>query len=84
MHPLFLLAFATFVLVVGWLAWHKKAVKNQIEPGPTTGIGGPNDPIAGATPELRHPDELRQSLDDSASRPLHERPVEYADTQTRR
>jgi hypothetical protein len=83
MHPLFMLAFATFVLIIGWLAWNKVAVKKQIEPGPTTGIGGPNDPVAGATENLRHPDEMRQSLDEAGGRPLHERQTEYADNAPR-
>ncbi len=46
-HPLFLLAFATFVLVGGFFGWSLLSVKrNQKTGGDTTGIGGPNDPMA--------------------------------------
>ena len=46
-HPLFLLALVTFVLILGFLFWNKASVKrNQQTGGNTSGIGGPNDPMA--------------------------------------
>lgn len=46
-HPLFLLVLFTFVLLLGFLIWGKLSVKrNQQTGGNTTGIGGPNDPLA--------------------------------------
>jgi hypothetical protein len=47
MHPLSLLAFLTFLLVVGFLVWNLLSVKkHQKTGGDTTGLGGPNDPMA--------------------------------------
>ena len=46
-HPLFWLAFVTFVLVIGFAVWNYLSVKrNQETGGKTDGIGGPNDPLA--------------------------------------
>jgi hypothetical protein len=46
-HPLFQLAFITLLLVIGFLVWNLLSVKkNQKTGGDTTGIGGPNDPMA--------------------------------------
>ncbi len=46
-HPLFLLALATFVLVIGFLVWNVVSVRrNQATGGKTSGLGGPNDPMA--------------------------------------
>jgi hypothetical protein len=46
-HPLYLLVFATFILLLGFLGWSKLSVKrNQQTGGKTSGIGGPNDPLA--------------------------------------
>jgi hypothetical protein len=69
MHPLFLLAFVTFVLVVGFLVWNRMSTKRHKAPG----VGGVNDPLSGATDELRDPDEMRASLDHAASQPMSER-----------
>ncbi len=46
-HPVYLLAFATFFLVVGFLVWNLISVRrNQKTGGKTSGLGGPNDPLA--------------------------------------
>jgi hypothetical protein len=75
MHPLFLLAIATFVLVVGFLVWNKLSVKQHPHGDSTTGIGGVNDPLSGATHgKLRDPAEMTASLDEAAGRPLNARP----------
>jgi hypothetical protein len=45
--PIFTLALVTFGLVLGFLGWNWLSVKkNQETGGKTTGIGGPNDPMA--------------------------------------
>lgn len=45
-HPLFLLAIATFVLVIAFALWNLIATRRQAKYGRrTTGIGGPNDPL---------------------------------------
>ena len=46
-HPLYLLVFVTFLLVIVFLGWNLLSVKrNQKTGGKTSGIGGPNDPMA--------------------------------------
>ena len=46
-HPLYWLVFATFLVLVAVLGWMKLSVKrNQQTGGNTSGIGGPNDPMA--------------------------------------
>jgi hypothetical protein len=46
-HPVYLLALATFALVMGLLFWNIASTKrNQKTGGNTSGIGGPNDPMA--------------------------------------
>ena len=46
-HPLYWLVFATFGVLLGFLGWSKLSVKrNQQTGGKTSGIGGPNDPMA--------------------------------------
>jgi hypothetical protein len=46
-HPLSFLALLTFVLVLAFLIWNLLSVrKNQKTGGDTSGIGGPNDPLA--------------------------------------
>ena len=66
MHPLYLLAFATFVLIVGFLVWNYLSVKrhkfNRDVPGP----GGRSDPLSGNSEGIRNADELRASLDEAA------------------
>jgi hypothetical protein len=73
MHPLFLLAFGTFVLIIAFLVWNRvSAARHSFGRNPA-GIGGVNDPLSGATDDLRHPDAIRASLDAAASRPLSTR-----------
>ncbi len=46
-NPVYLLAFATFALVIGFAAWNYLSAKRSQETGgKTDGIGGPNDPMA--------------------------------------
>jgi hypothetical protein len=46
-HPLFLLAFATFIIIAGVGVWSLVSTKrNQKTGGNTSGLGGPNDPMA--------------------------------------
>jgi hypothetical protein len=66
MHPVYLLAFATFVLVIGFLVWNRVSAGRHTFSGNPAGVGGPADPIAGATGELRDPDTMRKSLDMAA------------------
>ncbi len=63
MHPLFLLVFATFVLVIGFLVWNKLSVDRHSFSHDTAGLGGSGDPLSGKTEGIRKPDELRASLD---------------------
>ena len=67
MHPLFLLVFATFVLVIGFLVWNKISVDRNKAGQNTDGIGGPSDPLSGKTEGIRPPDQLRASLDAAAN-----------------
>jgi hypothetical protein len=46
MHPVYTLAFVTFLLVIGFLIWNLLSVRrNQKHGDGATGIGGPNDPM---------------------------------------
>ncbi len=63
MHPLFLLVVATFALVLGFLVWNKMSVKKHSFQGDKPGIGGSADPLSGKGADVRHPDEMRASLD---------------------
>lgn len=45
--PVFLLMLVTFVLVLVFLIWNYVSVRrNQKTGGKTSGLGGPNDPMA--------------------------------------
>jgi hypothetical protein len=64
MDWLLILAIATFVLVVGFLVWSRMSAKRHQETGGhTEGIGGPNDPLSGATKGIRKAEDLRSGLD---------------------
>ncbi len=63
MHPIWLLALATFVLVAGFLVWTRVSTSRHRFGRNPEGIGGINDPLSGATNNVRDPDELRASLD---------------------
>ena len=46
-HPVYLLAFLTFLLVIAFLVWNLISVRrNQKTGDKTSGIGGPNDPLS--------------------------------------
>ncbi len=46
-HPVYILAIVTFLLVIAFLAWNLISVRrNQKTGGKTSGLGGPNDPLA--------------------------------------
>ena len=47
-HPVILLSFATFALVIGFAIWNLITVRRQQKGGgePKSGIGGPNDPLS--------------------------------------
>ncbi len=46
-HPLYLLAFLTFLLILGFLVWNLVSVRRKQQTGgKTSGLGGPNDPMA--------------------------------------
>ena len=70
MHPLFLLAIGTFVLVVGFLIWNRVSTGRHSFGQNPAGLGGENDPLAGATDDMRQPDAMRASLDEAASKPF--------------
>ena len=64
MHPVYLLAFLTFGLIIAYLVWNRISTgRHKFGPNNPAGLGGENDPIAGATDDVRHPDVLRASLD---------------------
>ena len=63
MHPLFLLAFATFVVVVGFLGWNLLSAKRHRFNRDVAGPGGSSDPLSGKSEGMRDPDELRAALD---------------------
>jgi hypothetical protein len=68
MHPLFLLAIATFLLVVGFLVWNILSVRRHRFQRDVTGPGGSSDPLSGKTEGMRHPDEMRADLDEASAR----------------
>ena len=77
MDWILLLALATFALVAAFLIWNRISTKRRQETGGNTaGLGGPNDPMAGAAEGMRHPDKMRADLDDAAATPLSERPTD--------
>ncbi len=70
MHPVYLLAIVTLVAVLGFLGWtYVSHNRNHKTGGNVSGIGGPNDPLAGNNTEIRDPEVLRASLDAAAARP---------------
>ena len=70
------LALITFVILVAFLLWNRQSAKRHHETGGnTSGIGGPNDPLSGAAEGMRHPDELRRSLDQAADPAAVSRPT---------
>ena len=69
MHPLFILAFATFALIAGFLIWNRVSAGRHSFGANPSGVGGANDPLSGATDDMREPEALRGSLDDAAAKP---------------
>ena len=70
------LALITFVVLIAFLLWNRQSAKrNQETGGKVSGIGGPNDPLSGAAEGMRHPDELRRSLDQAADPEAMSRPT---------
>ena len=70
MHPVYILAFVTFAAVIGFLIWTRvSTVRHKFGVKPT-GVGGVNDPMAGATDALRDPEAMRASLDTAADKKL--------------
>lgn len=46
-HPLYLLVFLTFFLLLAFLAWNRVSVHRSAKTGgKASGIGGPNDPMS--------------------------------------
>ena len=66
MHPVYLLAFGTFVLILAFLVWNRVSTGRHRFGRNPQGAGGVNDPLAGATDDIRPPDQLRASLDRAA------------------
>lgn len=76
MDWILVLALATFVAVIAFLLWNRASTKARHETGGnTSGIGGPSDPLAGATDNMRNPDTLRANLDEAAGAPPKSKPV---------
>ena len=66
MHPLFILAFATFLCLIGFLVWNYISTKRRQA---RTGVGGVADPLSGTTDrKIRSGDEMRASLDAANAR----------------
>ncbi len=63
MHPLFALAFATFLVVAAFLVWNLLSAKRHRFNRDVSGPGGSNDPLSGKSDGIRSADELRASLD---------------------
>ena len=70
MHPVYILAFATFGLIIAFLVWNRISAGRHSFGSNPAGVGGENDPISGATDNIRDPDVMRASLDTAASQPV--------------
>ncbi len=69
MHPIYILAFGTIAAAAAFGIWNYVSTRrHQQTGGNTEGLGGPNDPMAGAAPRMRDPDEMRSALDAAAAR----------------
>lgn len=70
MDWILILALATFAIVIAFLLWNRAStIRNHNTGGNVSGIGGPSDPLSGATPGMRNPDEMRQDLDTATEGP---------------
>jgi hypothetical protein len=66
MHPLFLLAIGTFVLIFGFLIWTRISTgRHRFGPNNPHGVGGESDPLSGAREDLGDPDVMRAALDNA-------------------
>jgi len=70
MHPLFILAFVTFIAVIAFGIWNWISTKrHQQTGGNVSGAGGISDPMSGTTTEKIRPGaEIRASLDAATAR----------------
>ncbi len=69
MDWILLLGLTTFVIVVAFLLWTRQSTKRHQETGGrTSGLGGPNDPLSGATAGLRSAEDMRAGLNVAAAR----------------
>ena len=81
MDWILVLALGTFALVVAFLLWNWTSTKrHQQTGGKAAGIGGPSDPLSGAGADVRHPDAMRDSLEDAASGSSDRQPSLHHDT----
>jgi hypothetical protein len=71
MHPLFLLAIATFILIIGFLAWNLVSNRRHKFNRDVSGIGGEHDPLSGKSEGIRNADDMRASLDEAAGYPAN-------------
>ncbi len=75
MHPVWILAFLTLVVVLAVVFWSLASIRRrQATDGKTSGIGGPNDPMVGATENIRSGAEMNASLDAAAADMERSRP----------
>ncbi len=76
MDWILLLAIVTFALVIAFLIWNRMSVKRNQDPSNnSSGMGGPNDPMAGTTAGMRDPDEMRAHLNAPANAAVGESPL---------
>ena len=69
MHPVYILAFVTFLAFIAFGVWNYISTRrNQQTGGRTSFLGGPADPMSGTTTEnIRSGAEIRASLDAAAA-----------------
>ena len=68
MHPIFILAFVTFLLIAAFLVWNVISTKRHKFNADVAGPGGSSDPLSGKTEGMRHPDEMRAAWDAGGKR----------------
>jgi hypothetical protein len=62
MHPVFILAFVTFLLLAAFLVWNVVSTRRHSFRKDVSGPGGSSDPLSGKTEGMRDPDEMRADL----------------------
>ena len=68
MHPIYILAFATFGLLLIFLGWNFVSTRRSLRLGAKAeGIGSSSDPMVG-NPLERSAQEMRDSLDAASSK----------------